>query len=605
MRTTFKNMGVHLLFAAAICISFPLYGQQQNIINPRVEVQRDYEGRMIELTKPKLPVFIPDSISKFNIELDYTIFDKPYHDLYSFIPLPSVHLSSPKETKQPWAYLRLGTLFQTAPEADILIQAPLSELSALLLSAQHRSFWGKSPRYQQAGTTIADQMKNRTDIRYTLDWERVHFEIGGGYNYDYHTYYGIAPFYPNSFDPANLSSRSFMRDSMAHAFGILKADLSLSSLRSMKEGIEWNFSFGWSQLEDRARMWNVAGVPVIRENLIRFHGDVGGRFRPEQLIGLSLDGSFSNNLNSAEFDCGVFSIHPYYQLHKERFTLTTGLILSCVLNYKNDDYIKTNKFFIYPKIEVSYDIFPNHLTLYANLRGESRHSPYQSLLAENPWLSQNLELRSSDIPWSIEAGIKGKVAKHLGFNLYGQYVKTNNQYCFVNGFYIANLHRDTPYFVPLYNLFAPRYATEERLSAAAELNWSSAPLSIRLIGKYHTYTLSTKNPAYHKPKYESNFSVRYQWRERIIATANVLYRGGVFAPALLNPSEFPSSTYHGGPHTTKINDFTDIGLKLEYRFASWLGLYVEGKNVLNAEKQYYLMYYEPGTLIGGGMTFSF
>ena len=601
MITANRILPACLLYAAFLFTLWPLHAQQQGVINPRVEVQRDFEGHIVGVTKPKLPILIPDSISQFNISMDYTIFDKPYHDLYSFSPLPSVHLSSPKITKQPFAYLRLGTLWKTTPEGDLLVQAPLSGMSALLLSAQHRSFWGSLPRFEQTGTTVADQMQNRTDIRYALNWEKGRFEIGGGYDYNYYIYHGVSPYLPDFFQPTNLSSRNFMRDSLSHAYSLYKADFSLSSFKSIKEGAEWGLSFGWSRLEDNTHLWGFY-IPTLKENLIRFRGEVAMRFHREHKFGLSLFGSFSNNLRSSEFDRGIFAFHPFYQINKDRFSFTAGVILSGTFNYIKG-FEKSGSFFLYPNAEISYQVILNNLGVYAQVSGETRHNDYQTLLTENPWLSQDLELRFGDIPLMTEAGIKGKVANHLGFNIYGQYIKTNNQHYFYNQRYFADLRYDgnPPHHAPLYNLFDLEYASEKRLSAVAELNWDSSPLSLHLIGKMHSYTLSTGWPAWNKPKTELNFFARYQWRERIVAIADLSYRGEVFAIPCLNPNgvylDVDSRTY-----PTKIDGFTDIGFKLEYRFASWFGLYAEVKNLLDSKKQPYLLYYEPGRQIGGGVT---
>jgi len=609
MNTTSKTIAIGILFSVFFLSLYPLEAQQQNRINPRVEVQRDYEGRIIEIEKPKLFATIPDSISQFNITMDYTIFDKPYHDLYSFAPLPSVRLSSPQTLKQPWAHIRLGALHPTTPLADILIQAPLTGMSALLLTAQHRSFWGELPRYAMAGTTIADQMQNRADVRYALNWEKGRFEIGGGYDYNYYTYYGVAPDLPESFNPINLYSRAFMRDNMAHAYSLYKADLSLSSLRSAHAGVEWNFAAGWSRLEDKARLWNVAGTSSRTENLVRFSGEVGKRFDSEKKFGVALYGSFSNNLASSELDRGVIAINPYYQVRKERFALHLGLTLLDALNYEAN---KTNNFFLYPDLKISYELIPANLMIYGDFRGENRHNSYQSLLAENPWLShQHIQLHNSNQQWDIQVGFKGKIARRFGFNLYGQHVKTNNQHYFYSTFYMANMHQDAPYFVFLNNVFSLLYANEERLSAVAELAWNSTPLALRLMGKYHSYTLDSGVPAWYKPNTEFNFSARYQWRERIVATASVDYKGEVYASDTQflffcgTTSSFLSSPFLSSAFGTKIDPFIDVGLQLEYRFAEWFGLYVEGKNLLNAKKQYYLYYHEPGIRIGGGMTFRF
>ncbi|MCL2727231.1 MAG: TonB-dependent receptor [Bacteroidales bacterium] len=570
MNLTTKTIAISILLTA---FTFPIMAQQQNRINPRVEVQRDYEGHIIEVEKPKLPAAIHDSISQFNITMDYAIFDKPYHDLYSFAPLPWVHLSSPGTIKQPWVHLRFGALYPTSPLADLFMQAPLSGASALLLTAQHRSFWGELPRYKMVGTTVADQMQNNTDIRYSLNWNKGKFEIGGGYDYNYYTYYGVAVVDPESFNPDKLNSRSFMRDNLAHVYSLYKADISLSSLKSVGMGTMWNVSANWSRLEERVHMWNILGTAAYREDLIRFNGGVAIGFRPEQTLGVALSGSLSNDLYDSKINRGVIALNPYYQYHKNRFLVQAGLILSGAL----DNAPESESFFFYPQLETSYQLIPDNLVLYADFMGENRHNNYQTLLAENPWLSQNILLKNSDVRWMIQVGFKGKIAHHLGYHIYGQHTKTNDQYHFQN-----NLTND------LSNTFSLSDTDEERLSIATELTWNSTPLTLHLTGKRHSYTFSRGVIAWFKPKTELNLTARYQWRERIITTFSAVYKGKTYA--------FPQ----------EIDPYTHIGLQLEYRFAEWFGLYVEGQNLLNNTKmQNFLYYYEPGIRIGGGMTFRF
>ena len=54
--------------------------------NPRVEVENTYEGKIIEAGKQVLPMSVPDSLYKFQYQLDYSVFDNPYRGSYHFQP---------------------------------------------------------------------------------------------------------------------------------------------------------------------------------------------------------------------------------------------------------------------------------------------------------------------------------------------------------------------------------------------------------------------------------------------------------------------------------------------------------------------------------------
>ncbi|MDR2584927.1 MAG: TonB-dependent receptor [Prevotellaceae bacterium] len=543
---------------ASLLLSFcPLWAQQVQKIDPKVEVQRDYEGGIVEITKPKPSIVVPDSISKFSITMDYSIFDMPFHDLYSFAPLPFIHLSATGKERLPNVHIRLGLLMPFSPRADLFVQAPLSGSSALLLTAQHQSFFGKLPRFQQDEKTSARIIQNPIDMRYLLFSPKVHFQMGGGYETDSYR-------------------RSFTLDTMSHVFNRYKANISLSSPKSALPGTEWAFSFNWSLLEDEAKFWESPSMVAFKENLIRFKGGVGIRSHPDQIFGFTLSGSFANHLSSSVLDRGVYAINPYYQLLKQRLHLQIGVVISGIHN--DIESKRINDISLYPKFEVSYQIVPNSLSGYAHIGGEDRFNDYQSILSQNRWLSKEIELSSSHINWDIQMGIKGKAVKHLGYHLFGQYSQTDNQY------YFTNIAAPSPEKDDLYAL---TYTDEDRFSAGVELSWNTSPLSFHFLAKLHSYSLYSGGPALYRPKTEINLSARYQWRERIIISTESVFRGLVPTP------------------DGEINGFLDIGLQLEYRFASWFGLYLEGKNLLNAEKQYYLCYLDPGMRLGGGITVRF
>lgn len=595
MKTTNTHPVTSPLLVAFLLSFCPLQAQ----INPKVEVQRDYEGRVLESTKPKLPFTVPDSIAKFNLTMDYAIFDKPYYDLYSFTPLPSVHLSVFENLKQPWAFIRIGMAPLASPEADIFLQAPLSGKSALLLTARHQSFWGKLPRYQHSGTTVADQMQNSADVRYLLHWSKGRFEIGGAYDYNRYNYYGVSPDYSGYLESNKLSSRRFMRDSMSHAYHRYKADISLSSLENVQEGAFWRIHFGWSRIEDQPRFWVRTNIPAIKENLFFATLDAGTRFLTHHAAGLLVTGELSDMAGNP-FNRAVFSLNPYYRLHIPRFHLTAGIHFSYLRAEPVVCGDSPSPFQLSPKLSADYELIPQNLWVYGDISGGARLNSYHSIVAENPWLTCFPNLQSTMEPWNIQAGIKGKMATHFSYHLYGQYVKTKNQYYFTNtSFYLPAPYTQTY----LLNLFDLRYEDGERMTAAAELGLDSKPFIFNLTGKYNDYRLKSGAPPKYAPRFEFNFSARYQWRERIIAAATVGYKSSVlghyFAPSLATaaviiPDQFP-----------KINGYTDIGLTFEYRFASWFGFYGQIKNLLNVEKQYYLFYLEPGIRIGGGVTFRF
>ena len=53
------------------------FASAQNL-DPTVEVRRTYEGKLLEAHKPQLSMSVPDSLTRFDLDFDYSVFETPY-----------------------------------------------------------------------------------------------------------------------------------------------------------------------------------------------------------------------------------------------------------------------------------------------------------------------------------------------------------------------------------------------------------------------------------------------------------------------------------------------------------------------------------------------
>ncbi|MEZ7954394.1 MAG: hypothetical protein QMB82_04425 [Bacteroidales bacterium] len=166
-----KTANSYLIFAASIILfsglainSQPLYGQQK--IDPTLEIRRDFDGKLMEITKSKLPFQIADSISRFNLIFDYTVFNKPVRDLYEFSPLPSAQIEKKGRERHPVFQAQLATSFPLAPYANLYYQPNLPTGLNLLLFGEHSSYFGKINDVQ------APQHLNKGGAAVEYSWKR-------------------------------------------------------------------------------------------------------------------------------------------------------------------------------------------------------------------------------------------------------------------------------------------------------------------------------------------------------------------------------------------------------------------------------------------------
>ena len=91
------------MILAGLCIAAGL--QAQNL-DPTVEVSRAYEGKLIEVRKPAIEMSVPDTLYKFDLGFDYSVFENPYRGSYEFNPYmmdmrPESNLQKPSQFYMP------------------------------------------------------------------------------------------------------------------------------------------------------------------------------------------------------------------------------------------------------------------------------------------------------------------------------------------------------------------------------------------------------------------------------------------------------------------------------------------------------------------------
>ena len=111
-------------------------------LNPTVEVTNQFVGKVMEVTKPGVEMAVPDSLLRFDLEFDYSVFDTPYKGTYEFSP----YLLDIKPERDTWRgnglYLRLGAGYALHPTADLVYSPDLSGPFRLNVYGTHRSYVG-------------------------------------------------------------------------------------------------------------------------------------------------------------------------------------------------------------------------------------------------------------------------------------------------------------------------------------------------------------------------------------------------------------------------------------------------------------------------------
>ena len=113
-----------------VCGSYLALGQEN--FKSTVTIEKDFEGKLIGVQKSELNKSYSDTLTKLNLNFDYSVFDRPYKDLYEFSPVEGVKLQKKGEVQYPVLIFRGALSYPLMPEGDLYIQPRLGKSSSLV-----------------------------------------------------------------------------------------------------------------------------------------------------------------------------------------------------------------------------------------------------------------------------------------------------------------------------------------------------------------------------------------------------------------------------------------------------------------------------------------
>ena len=113
-----------------------------------------------------------------------------------------------------------------------------------------------------------------------------------------------------------------------------------------------------------------------------------------------------------------FGIEPSFVILENDWTLELGAGLFYGLDSENSG----NKFYIYPKVNASYKLVGDLMIFYTGVNGGLEQNSYADFVNDNPFLSPTLNMRPTNNQYTVFAGLKGKLANNINYNVTGSYL---------------------------------------------------------------------------------------------------------------------------------------------------------------------------------------
>lgn len=545
-----------------------------------VEVTRPYDVNLDGIRKPAIPTSVEDSLHRFDVHFDYSIFNRPYSDLYDFTPYESIQLATVGANRAPWSFIRLGAQYSPVdrgilPSGELYLQTRPRKGFGAGLYARHNSFFGRNGSGLDGSQILnAGRVQNTVGGEMTFDWATGELMADVRHNLDYHRYVPVGqPDEDHSSGADHLSSKFL-------------ASVNLNSANKDENTVYYDVTLGYSNTR-KTMSYAMPDTLRLEENYLRVNGTVGASFEIHRIM-VDMNIEMASYAGAHDFRIGVVELSPIYQLNRKwldaRLGVKFGTRFGMAGEISEPELDLSAHSSVFPDVDIRAMIIPRTLWAHAVVTGGNDLNPYSRMQDECPIVMPDSFIdfgtRQLDATFGLESVIGGR----LGFNIEGNYQIYYNKLIFVPVFYGLPQMRTS-------------YRDVRQAAAQAEVFWRSQDVTLGGRLRYASYIDPTdKTRVTELPRWTGYAYFRYNFRERLIAQVECNYRGST--SGLVNVGDGLVENY-------RIPSIIDMDVNINYLINKNFSVFAKVGNVLNRHNQYIPLYMEPGINFGGGICLNF
>lgn len=561
---------IFLIFIALI--SLPAQSRQDDM-KREVTLYNPYKPSLPEVRKRSSLPDINDTVKMVN-DFKYEISAKPFSPVYNISPIKAASLLPDPLPKLYKSFVKFGIGNYMTPLAEISITNERSKRASYGATARHFSTNGRV-KLDNDKRVFAGYMDNDVSLfgkkffRSNLLEGSVDFSQKTRYAYGYDT--SIVDYVAKNKD-------------IRLNYNNLGLNTSFASLNLDSTDFSYDFDVNYDIFfagNDR-NQHNLGIAGLMSKSYKGFY--MGG--------GLEFDhyNPSSSVFNKSKY---IFAVNPFVNKNTPLWNFRLGLQLLLDKNLKPGA-----DFHLYPDVSFGFNIVPSYVSFFAGLNGRLEKNDPASVIGINPYLAGDttlFRLQNTNHPLIISAGIKGNNGLGGNYILSASYSIVNNMLFFSNRIYPV-----IPGPAELGNFFLPLNDDAEVLNVHGEVTGQIGDkISFRGIANWYKYTLTKSDHAWNRPDWDMKISVKYNLRDKIIASADLTSLGKYSLVAykydlLLPPAQI---TFNKPAHF-------NLNIGAEYRYTKILSVWAKINNI--SFNRYYEWAYYPTQrfLLMAGFTYS-
>lgn len=562
-----------MVAASLAAVSLSSYAQN---LDPTVVVNRAYEGKLLEVHKPAMEMAVPDSIQRFDLDFDYSVFENPYKGSYEFTPYQLLLKPLSSDVDMPDLWLNVGAGYTLYPELGLVWTPVKKGPFKMSVYADYNAYFGSyrkiTPFLQDNGTMTmggnwngkdkenaywkGHRMVSKAGVDGRYDWEKsaFYFDLG---------YYGVAS-----------------KDSLkARSFNAADVSLRIASKPRTREYFYYDVNMAYRFGQDNLKY--VLTPETLSEHVLSFGAVLGPSLSSTNrlMFDIGFDAvAYTGFLKTA---VGKLKFAPHYIVTNDRWHLDLGVKLEKMFKTEDSEYFVNREQIVYPDVKIRFSAIPEALAVYLNAEGGENINTYSSLLDRNqfvdPYSGRNSALLDAEVERvDLRLGFDGRISKRFTYDLYAGYANYAAMLMDAVGVFGDN-------YLPGYG-----YASYQRVYAG--LKWDLNADAIRFDGnvEYTAFSRLEQGVGFFAPSaLVGDVELIYNWNRRLFAGVDCRFaskrRGSFDEQLMLIPA------------------YADLGAYAEYAFNRKISFWLRGGNLLNMTVQYSPLYAEKGINFTAGI----
>jgi hypothetical protein len=582
MKINFQNKTIILMLLFVFQLSFS-QKKEETIGTETVNVVKPYSPTISDAYKVKETPSLDDSGNQAKETIKYSILSVPVASTFTPSKGKAAGVDKSKQERLFSNYATLGVGNYGTLNAELFATQDLGNNDYVAGMFRHHSSQGGikdvdlNDEFYDTALNVGYGQNNR-DMSWNIDL---------GYQNQIYNWYGL----PVDFGSTLLPEEHFVlvdKINPNHSYNTI----SLGGNIDFTEGIFskvatrfTHFSDSFSSSENRFYLKPTFKVDVmdqsINTNVIIDH--VSGSFE---------NNYFKTNTEPLKYSLTNFGIEPSFVVNENDWTLELGAGLYYGLDSENSG----NKFYIYPKVNASYKLVGDLMIFYTGVNGSLNQNSYADFVTENPFLSPTLDMRPTSNQYTVFAGLKGKLANNVNYNLTGSYLNEKNKALFKSNDYTEDITNENYAYG---NSFGVVYEDIRTFRFYGELKADfSENVTFGINGTFNSYKTDGELEAWNLPTMKLSSSLDVNITKQWYAGLNVFYVG----ERKDMQSNLDLATE---PTVISLKSYFDANAHLGYKFSERLTFFLKLNNIGNQAYEKWLNYPVQGFQVLGGANYKF